>query len=144
MQIAGVVLNGVLRPGDIESSLAVLADNQDIRFKKIFKLLYTQNLQLDLFRKYSVDRIFEFRILSVDNEFRGQGLAKELLKRSERVAIDNGFTVRLRNLKKKTLYECENKFYYNLRADVEDRRNRHVFTADRTVDGLSNHRRDSI
>lgn len=93
MQIAGVVLNGVLRPGDIESSLAVLADNQDIRFKKIFNLLYTQNLQLDLFRKYAVDRIFEFRILSVDTEFRGQGLAKELLKRSERIAIDNGFTV---------------------------------------------------
>lgn len=98
MQIAGVVLNGVLRPGDIESSLAVLADNQDIRFKKIFKLLYTQNLQLDLFRKYAVNRIFEFRILSVDTEFRGQGLAKELLKHSERVAIDNGFTVSGREL----------------------------------------------
>lgn len=33
-----------------------------------------------------VDRVFEYRILSVDNQYRGQGLAKKLIQKSEEIA----------------------------------------------------------
>lgn len=33
-----------------------------------------------------VDKIFEFRILSVDKSYRGQGLAKKLIQKSEEIA----------------------------------------------------------
>lgn len=92
------MLNGALRPGDTESSLnTLLANISDPKFKKIFQLLYSENLKLNLFERYQVDRIFEIRILSVDTEFRGQGLAKKLLQHSERVAIENGFKVTSRS-----------------------------------------------
>lgn len=35
---------------------------------------------------FDVDRVFEYRILSVDKNYRGQGLAKKLVQRSEDVA----------------------------------------------------------
>lgn len=34
----------------------------------------------------NVDRIFEYRILSVDNSYRGMGYAKMLIKKSEDIA----------------------------------------------------------
>lgn len=93
LQIAGVVLNGILHPGDIEKSLQVLPENNDEEFKKIFNLLYTENLKVDLFKVNNVDKIFEIRILSVDNKFRRQGIAQNLLKTSEQVALKHGFKV---------------------------------------------------
>ncbi|XP_053686327.1 uncharacterized protein LOC128735868 [Sabethes cyaneus] len=91
-KIAGVALNGVLSGyNDIKHSIEKLNNVQDENFKKIFKLLYEQNLRINLFNKFNVDRIFEIRILSVDSKFRGQGLAKKLIMKSEALAIENGF-----------------------------------------------------
>lgn len=67
-QIAGVALNGILYGNsDIEHSREKLNDIQDENFKKIFKLLYEQNLKINLFKQFDVDKIFEIRILSVDS-----------------------------------------------------------------------------
>lgn len=85
-EIVGVCLNGFLHPGDTAKAKAALENCQDERFKKIFDLLYDQNLKVDLFELLNVDRIFEFRILSVDKNYRGQGLAKKLIQNSEDVA----------------------------------------------------------
>lgn len=85
-EIVGVCLNGFLHPGDTLKAKEALENCQDERFKKIFSLLYDQNLKFDLFELLNVDRIFEFRILSVDKAYRGQGLAKKLIQRSEDVA----------------------------------------------------------
>lgn len=90
-QIAGVILNGVLHPGDTEQALDKLHLSTDINYKKIFELLYKHNLQVDLFVRYNVDRIFDVRILSVDSRYRGQGIAKELVKRAELVARQAGY-----------------------------------------------------
>ncbi|GFG36847.1 hypothetical protein Cfor_09718 [Coptotermes formosanus] len=65
----------------------------DMKFRKIFDLLYGVNRSLDLFTQHGVDRIFECRILSVDKRFRGRGLARELLRRSEITARECGFKV---------------------------------------------------
>ncbi|XP_058837088.1 arylalkylamine N-acetyltransferase 1-like [Topomyia yanbarensis] len=93
-EIAGVALNGILHGNsDIEKSLDKLNDINDENFKKIFKLLYEQNYRINLFKQFDVDKIFEIRILSVDSKFRGQGLAKILLKKSEELALERGFQV---------------------------------------------------
>lgn len=85
-EIVGVCLNGFLHPGDTVKAREALDNCQDERFRKIFTLLYEQNLKFDLFEMLNVDRIFEYRILSVDNNYRGQGLAKKLIQKSEEVA----------------------------------------------------------
>lgn len=93
LQIAGVCLNGILHKGDIEHSLANLHLKEDEKFRKIFTLLYTENLKNDLFEKCHIDKIFEIRILSVDSKFRGHGIAGSLMLRSKEIAEENGFKV---------------------------------------------------
>lgn len=90
-EIAGVVLNGVLLPGDTEDALDKLRLSTDENYKKIFQLLYTHSLKADLFERFNVDRIFDVRILSVDSRFRGQGIAQELMRRTELVARRAGY-----------------------------------------------------
>lgn len=85
-KIIGVCLNGFLHPGDTLKAREALDSCQDERFKKIFNLLYEQNLKVNLFELLNVDIIFEYRILSVDKEYRGQGLAKKLIQKSEEIA----------------------------------------------------------
>jgi len=91
--VIGVALNGVQHPGDIAAAQAKLKTMADIKFRKIFDLLYGVNRSLDLFTQHGVDKIFECRILSVDKRFRGRGLARELLRRSEITARESGFKV---------------------------------------------------
>lgn len=93
LKIAGVALNGILLRGDIEEALINVNELKDERTKKIFRLLYEQNLKLNLFNRFNVDKIFEIRILSVDSQFRGQGLAKQLWQRSEYMANEFDFEV---------------------------------------------------
>lgn len=85
-EIVGVCLNGFLHPGDTVKAREALEQCEDERFQKIFTLLYEQNLKFDLFEKLNVDRVFEYRILSVDKAYRGQGLAKRLMQKSEEIA----------------------------------------------------------
>lgn len=85
-EIIAVCLNGFLHPGDISKAKEALESSHDERFKKIFNLLYDTNLKVDLFEMLDVDRIFEYRILSVDKAYRGQGLAKKLIQKSEDMA----------------------------------------------------------
>ncbi|CRK99131.1 CLUMA_CG012150, isoform A [Clunio marinus] len=84
--IVGVCLNGFLHPGETLKAKEALNASQDEKFQRIFNLLYDQNLKFDLFEELNVDRIFEFRILSVDKNYRGQGLAKKLMQKSENIA----------------------------------------------------------
>ncbi|KAE8748356.1 hypothetical protein FOCC_FOCC004992 [Frankliniella occidentalis] len=90
-QVVGVALNGVLLPGDLDEAQSKLSDMDDAKFRRIFGLLYSVNKRLDLFDAYHVDRIFECRILSVDNRYRGRGLARQLLERSIETAKAAGF-----------------------------------------------------
>lgn len=62
------MLNGFLYQGDILKAKEKLnRDCKDEKFKKIFNLLYDENLKIDLFKTYNVDKIFELRILSVSD-----------------------------------------------------------------------------
>ncbi|XP_049541570.1 transferrin [Anopheles darlingi] len=93
-EIAGVVVNGVLHGNaDTSHALEKLNETKDEKFRTIFTLLYEENLKIDLFEQFAVEKIFEIRILSVDSKFRGQGLAKELMRKSEEVARNHGFRI---------------------------------------------------
>lgn len=88
-----MALNGTSHTGDVEKALEDMKTIKNIPYQRIFGLLNNANKELNLFRKYNVDKIFELRILSVDSQFRGRGVAKELFSRSEKVAEENGFKV---------------------------------------------------
>ncbi|XP_052857303.1 arylalkylamine N-acetyltransferase 1 isoform X1 [Drosophila gunungcola] len=90
-KIAGVVLNGILRPGNAAKSLKKLDSTSDADFRKIFELLHGHSLKYNLFEHFAVGSIFDVRILSVDSGYRGQGIANELVKQSVAVAKANGF-----------------------------------------------------
>ncbi|CAG9762802.1 unnamed protein product [Ceutorhynchus assimilis] len=92
-KIAGVALNGVSHKGDTEKAVEEMKDIDNLQYRRIFGLLNEANLELDLFTKYNVDKIFEVRILSVDSGYRGKGIAKELFVQSEAVARKHGFKV---------------------------------------------------
>lgn len=92
-QIAGVALNGICRRGDIEDGLKHMESIDNLEYHRIFGLLYNVNKDLDLFNKYNIEKIFELRILSVDANYRGRGIAKELFLRSELLAEEYGFKV---------------------------------------------------
>ncbi|KAL1505550.1 hypothetical protein ABEB36_005092 [Hypothenemus hampei] len=92
-KIAGVALNGISRKGETEKSIEEMKNIDNLQYRRIFGLLNDVNLELDLFTKYNVDKIFEVRILSVDSSYRGKGIAKELFVQSEAIAKKHGFKV---------------------------------------------------
>ncbi|KAK7600811.1 hypothetical protein V9T40_008252 [Parthenolecanium corni] len=89
-RIIGVALNGIQNPNDIKAAKEELLRAKDEKYKNIFSFLYDINRDLNLFAKYRVDQIFECRILSVDQNYRGQGLAQRLLEKSLEVAEEAG------------------------------------------------------
>ncbi|XP_072396820.1 arylalkylamine N-acetyltransferase 1-like [Diabrotica undecimpunctata] len=89
-EIAGVLLNGICRRGDIEKSLENMKTIDSVPYHRIFGLLNGVNKEIDLFTRYNVEEIFELRILSVEPKYRGRGLAKELFSRSEGIARKHG------------------------------------------------------
>ncbi|XP_014290918.1 arylalkylamine N-acetyltransferase 1 [Halyomorpha halys] len=92
-ELVGVILNGILHEGDLEEALVKLEESEDDKFKTIFEHLYKINIDLDLFNKFQVDRIFEARILSVDKAYRSLGLAYKLMAKCDEVAAEKGFKV---------------------------------------------------
>jgi len=88
-----MALNGILKKGEREEAEKRLSELSDEKFKIIFGLLYKVNDKIDLFEKYDVDELFECRILSVDENYRGKGLASILMADSVKTAINAGFKV---------------------------------------------------
>nr|XP_050859244.1 arylalkylamine N-acetyltransferase 1-like [Vespula vulgaris] len=91
--IAGMALNGVLNEDERDEASRRLEEIDDEQFKKIFGQLYKVNKKVNLFWKYNVQELFECRILSVDENFRGKGLANVLMSDSLEVARKAGFKV---------------------------------------------------
>lgn len=88
-----MALNGILKKGEREEAERRLSELDDEKFKTIFRLLYEVNDKVDLFEKYGVDELFECRILSVDENYRGKGLASILMADSVKIAKNAGFKV---------------------------------------------------
>lgn len=88
-----MALNGIVKKDEREEAERRLAELNDEKFKKIFGLLHKLNEKIDLFAKYDVDELFECRILSVDENHRGKGLASVLMIETIKTAKDAGFKV---------------------------------------------------
>lgn len=88
-----MALNGVLNEKERDEASRRLEEIDDKQFKKIFGQLYKVNKKVNLFWKYNVQELFECRILSVDENFRGKGLANVLMSDSLEVARKAGFKV---------------------------------------------------
>lgn len=88
-----MALNGIVKKGEREEAERRLDELNDEKFKTIFRLLYKLNDKIDLFAKYDVDELFECRILSVDVDYRGKGLANILMADSMKIAKNAGFKV---------------------------------------------------
>lgn len=88
-----MALNGVLNEKERDEASRRLEEIDDKQFKKIFGQLYKVNKKVNLFWKYNVQELFECRILSVDENFRGKGLANVLMSDSIEIARKAGFKV---------------------------------------------------
>lgn len=53
------------------------------KFKKILKLLNHVDKEANLSKKYPEQKIMELRIISVDGSWRGRGIAKSLVEKTE-------------------------------------------------------------
>lgn len=92
-KMVGVCLNETIRKvtQDIHSHFE---DGQSQKFNKIKKLLDTFNQQADIFGKYpDMEQLLDLKILSVDDECRGQGIGKALIERTKEIAKEKGFSL---------------------------------------------------
>ena len=82
-KVVGVVLNGSQEPGHQEEMEKYADTCPHQRFRKILQLLAAVDRGSDVFGKFpDVDKLVDVRILSVDSEMRGRGIAKALLQKS--------------------------------------------------------------
>lgn len=85
-KIIGVILNGSQEPGHLQEMESFADACPHPRFRKILQLLAAVDRASDVFGKFpDVDKLVEVRIVSVDSEMRGRGIAKALLEKSTSV-----------------------------------------------------------
>lgn len=93
--MAGVILNGISRPGDINESdfCLKLVKSQNLHEMLCRKSLANKNL--NLFKEFDIKQIFEIRLLSLDVNFNEIVLSKHLLYMTEVLARNQGFKVKV-------------------------------------------------
>lgn len=85
-EIAGVCINGAKRRENEEISAMTDEVNacKNLKFKKILNLLTTVNIQSDIFGKFpNITSLVEVRVLSVDDAYRGKGIAKACINKTK-------------------------------------------------------------
>lgn len=103
--------------GEVEEAREKLNLCPDARFRTIFTFLYDENLKIDLFSQFNIDKYFELRIVSVDSKFRGQGIAKRLFQEAENLAREVGAKVKFSNqlepvLRSRKIFFIFNYFFF--------------------------------
>ncbi|XP_034945523.1 dopamine N-acetyltransferase-like isoform X2 [Chelonus insularis] len=84
--IVGVLLNGTtVAPEDSEEPDFIKeCDHQ--KFRKILKLLHHVDREANVVKRYPGKKILDIKIISVDNNWRGKGIAAELFKKTMKIA----------------------------------------------------------
>lgn len=91
-EIVGVNINGLIsRPKETDEPPAKLADGvEHPKFKKIMALMDHVDENFNIFDLYSdVDRLLDVKIMSVDSNYRGLGIAGKLTDRTMQYVKDN-------------------------------------------------------
>ncbi|KAF2901478.1 hypothetical protein ILUMI_04703 [Ignelater luminosus] len=87
-KIVGVCLNGILKRDDPEEELHECSNP---KFAKILKLLDKLEREGNVFGQFpDVNKVLTVKVLSVDNGWRGKGIAKELMNKTRNIAREQG------------------------------------------------------
>ncbi|XP_076247423.1 arylalkylamine N-acetyltransferase 1 isoform X4 [Calliopsis andreniformis] len=92
--IVGVLLNGKMDPpSDKDEEPEYITTCENPKFKKILKLLHYVDKNVNHDGKYRGLNILEIRIISVDTNWRGKGIAKALVEKALEIGREKGFHV---------------------------------------------------
>lgn len=90
--IVGVTLNGKMEPST-EDDPEYIVTCKNPKFKKILRLLNYVDRNVNQDGQYRELSTLEIRIISVDTNWRGKGIAKALLEKTMDVAREKGFHI---------------------------------------------------
>lgn len=90
--IVGVLLNGKLESCE-EDEPEYIINCENYKFRKILRLLHYVDRQVNATGKFKNQNILEIRIISVDTNWRGKGVAKALMEKATEIAREHDFHV---------------------------------------------------
>ncbi|KAK2580478.1 hypothetical protein KPH14_006218 [Odynerus spinipes] len=90
--IVGILLNGKLESCD-EDEPEYIASCDNPKFKKILRLLHHVDRQVTTSGKFKNQNVLEIKIISVDTNWRGKGVAKALVEKATEIAREHDFHV---------------------------------------------------
>lgn len=76
------IIIGQTMPAEEEVEPDYIKNCNSLKFKKILKLLHYVDQKADLFNRYPEKKMIDIRIISVDNNWRGQGIAAALVDKT--------------------------------------------------------------
>ncbi|XP_012228663.1 arylalkylamine N-acetyltransferase 1-like isoform X2 [Linepithema humile] len=88
--IIGVLLNGKMDPPSCEES-EYIRSCKNAKFKKILRLLHYIDKNVNADGQFRDSNVLEIRIISVDTNWRGKGVAKILIEKTIEIAKEQGF-----------------------------------------------------
>ncbi|XP_011296840.1 dopamine N-acetyltransferase isoform X2 [Fopius arisanus] len=91
--IVGVQLNGITEPAEKEDEPDYIKSCENAKFKKILKLLHHVDQKVDIMNRYPDKKIMDIRIISVDSNWRGQGVAAVLFEKTIEIGRELGYNL---------------------------------------------------
>ncbi|CAL7943027.1 unnamed protein product [Xylocopa violacea] len=88
--IVGVLLNGKVEPPSDEDS-EFITTCKNPKFRKIVRLLKYVDRNVNHNEKFQGLNVLEIRIISVDSNWRGKGIARALIEKALEIAKEKGF-----------------------------------------------------
>ncbi|XP_014598758.1 PREDICTED: dopamine N-acetyltransferase-like isoform X1 [Polistes canadensis] len=90
--IIGVLLNGKMDPCE-EEEPEYINNCENLKFRKILRFLHYVDKKVNADGKFRNQNILEIRIISVDTNWRGKGIAKALIENTTEIAREHGFDI---------------------------------------------------
>ncbi|KAF7991356.1 hypothetical protein HCN44_002918 [Aphidius gifuensis] len=91
--IVGVIINGKTEIPDINEEPDYIKNCENKKFKKIMKLLHYVDQEINIPEKYPDSNCLDIKIVSVDNNWRGKGIASALFKKTIEIGKELGFNL---------------------------------------------------
>nr|QEO33344.1 arylalkylamine-N-acetyltransferase [Platymeris biguttatus] len=93
-EIIAVCINGSLtrENNKVDAMIEEVNSCKNQKFKKILNLITSVNIQSDIFGQFpKINSMAEVRVLSVDDAYRGKGIAKACIERTRVLAKEKGY-----------------------------------------------------
>ncbi|XP_066592927.1 arylalkylamine N-acetyltransferase 1-like isoform X2 [Prorops nasuta] len=130
--IVGVSLNGKMEPHKSDEPEYITNCNNP-KFKKILQLLHYVDSQVNAEGKLAGKNVLEVRIISVDSNWRGKGIAKKLMEKALEMAKEQDFdyvrTDCTSHFSAKLCERCGLRKYWEIKyIDYVDKNGKPIFT----------------